>query len=107
MGKSIPSYPGDPHVCWVPVRTPVVRQGLSPEFGRGLFWKLLEVMQMVYQVFSTYCKVKYCVENVASMDEEARMAISDELGICPIKFFSADQLPNSRPRFAWCSEEVF
>ena len=32
------------------------------------------------------------VENVASMDEEARMAISDELGICPMKLDPADFL---------------
>eukprot|EP00435_Cladocopium_sp_Y103_P038382 s3254_g10.t1 len=82
------------------------RKNLDGE-GSKLFWKLLEVIQMVQEIFGVYCKVKFVVENVASMDESARRSISDELGICPIKLDPADVLPNSRPRFAWSSEPLY
>jgi len=74
--------------------------------GSRLFWKLLEIIEMVKRVFGATCKVKYCVENVASMDETARRTISGELHIVPIKLDPADCMPFSRPRFAWVSEEV-
>jgi hypothetical protein len=40
------------------------------------------------------------------MDEAARLTISQELDIVPIKLDPADGMPISRPRFAWCSEEL-
>ena len=75
--------------------------------GSNLFWKLLEMLGWIHQVFGTFCKVKHCVENVASMDEEARRAISDELGTMPVKLDPADCMPMSRPRLAWCSVALF
>ena len=75
--------------------------------GSNLFWHLLQVMDWVIQVFGTFCKVKWCVENVASMDEEARKEISNHLEVQPVKFDPADCSSFSRPRFAWCSEEIF
>lgn len=75
--------------------------------GSRLFWKLLEILQMVQQIFGTYATVKFCVENVASMDEDARREISSQLEVRPIKLDPADTLPMSRPRLAWCSEELF
>lgn len=97
-------YAGFPCVHLSSVRA--YRRNLDGE-GSRLFWRLLEILGMVEEVFSVYCKVKYCIENVASMDEDARMAISDELKICPIKLDPADVLPNSRPRFAWSSEPLY
>ena len=41
------------------------------------------------------------------MDEEARRAISDELGTMPVKLDPADCMPMSRPRLAWCSVALF
>ena len=41
------------------------------------------------------------------MDEDARMAISDELEVAPIKLDPSDCLPISRPRLAWCSETLY
>ena len=82
------------------------RQNLEGE-GSRLFWKLLEVIQWVQQVFSVQAKVKWCVENVASMDEAARQTISSELEVSPIKLDPSDVLPYSRPRFAWSSETLF
>lgn len=82
------------------------RRNLDGE-GSSLFWKMLEVLSWVQDIFSTFCRVKFCVENVASMDEEARMAISDELEVAPVKLDPSDCLPYSRPRFAWCSETLY
>ena len=73
----------------------------------NLFWKLLEILADIQAVFSRFCKVKFCIENVASMDEDARHAISSALEICPIKLDPSDSLPVSRPRFAWCSETLY
>lgn len=42
------------------------------------------------------------MENVASMHEAARKEISAQLQVRPIK-----TLPMSRPRLAWCSEELY
>ena len=82
------------------------RQNLEGD-GSRLFWKLLEVIQWVQQVFSVQAKVKWCVENVASMDETARQTISSELEVSPIKLDPSNVLPYSRPRFAWSSETLF
>lgn len=82
------------------------RENLSGE-GSRLFWKLLEVISWVQEVFGTYATVKFCIENVASMDESARLEISGELGISPIKLDPSDMMPYSRPRLAWCSEPLY
>ena len=81
------------------------RQNLEGE-GSRLFWKLLEIIQFVQDIFGVHCVVKFCVENVASMDESARRTISEYLDVIPIKLDPADILPYSRPRFAWCSEQL-
>lgn len=75
--------------------------------GSNLFWKLLELISWVQEVFNTFAKVKFCIENVASMDEAARRQISAELEVMPVKLDPADCMPYSRPRLAWCSEELF
>ena len=82
------------------------RMNLQGE-GSNLFWKLLEVLGWIQDTFSSFCKVKFCVENVASMDEEARQQISAELDVAPVKLDPADSLPYSRPRLAWISEEIY
>ena len=75
--------------------------------GSKLFWKLLEVLTWVQQVFSPFAKVKFVIENVASMDESARKTISDYLEVAPIKLDPCDILPYNRPRFAWSSEPLY
>ena len=82
------------------------RQNLEGE-GSKLFWTLLTLLGWVHEVFGTFCKVKHCIENVASMDESARREISKELDIVPIKLDPADCLDFSRPRLAWCSSELY
>jgi len=75
--------------------------------GSRLFWKLLELIGWLKEVFLPTAKVKFCVENVASMDEAARKEISSHLDVQPVKFDPSDTLPYNRPRLAWCSEEIF
>ena len=82
------------------------RKNLSGE-GSNLFWHLLTLLQWIHTIFGSFCTVKHCIENVASMDEDARKQISAELDIVPVKLDPADSQPFSRPRFAWCSEELF
>ena len=96
-------YAGFPCIHLSSVRA--YRQNLDGD-GSRLFWRLLEIIQWIKEVFEVSCKVKTCVENVASMDEEARWTISKELDITPIKLDPSDITPISRPRFAWVSEEV-
>ena len=82
------------------------RRNLEGE-GSNLFWALLELISWVQEIFSTFAKVKFCIENVASMDEAARREISAELEVMPVKLDPADCMPFSRPRLAWCSEELY
>ena len=65
------------------------RQNLAGE-GSNLFRVLLDLLSWIHEVFGTFCVVKHCIENVASMDSEA----------------PADCMPFSRPRLAWCSVEL-
>ena len=44
---------------------------------------------------------KFVVENVASMDIEARDSISELLGVIPYRLDPTAQVPMSRPRFSW------
>ena len=61
-------------------------------------------MNWVAEVFRPHAAVKFCVENVASMDEEARKEISSYLDVQPDP---SDTLPFNRPRLAWCSEVLY
>ena len=82
------------------------RQNLYGE-GSNLFWRLLELLGWIQEFFGTFAKVKFCIENVASMDEAARRQISAELEVMPVKLDPADCMPYSRPRLAWCSEPLY
>ena len=75
--------------------------------GSDLFWTLLQILQWVQQVFSSFATVRFCIENVASMDADARQEISYHLDVQPIKLDPSDILPFSRPRLAWCSEPLY
>lgn len=82
------------------------RKNLEGE-GSKLFWTLLKVLTWIHEVFGTFCVVKHCIENVASMDEAARREISMCLDITPVRLDPADCMPFNRPRLAWCSVELF
>eukprot|EP00435_Cladocopium_sp_Y103_P045333 s2195_g13.t1 len=87
-------------------RVRAYRMNLQGE-GSNLFWKLTDLIAMVQRAFSGHARVKFCIENVASMDEAARREISEYLEVQPVKLDPADTLPFNRPRLAWCSEELF
>ena len=57
------------------------RQNLEGD-GSRLFWKLLQLLQWVQEVFSVTCSVKFCGENVASMDEGSRLTSPHQAGPC-------------------------
>ena len=82
------------------------RRNLCGE-GSDLFWVMLDILRVVYEVFGSFCTVKFCVENVASMDAAARQEISKELDVQPVKLDPSDNMPFSRPRLAWCSEALY
>jgi hypothetical protein len=44
---------------------------------------MLEVLQWLQEISGTLAKVKFCVENVASMDESVRRQISAHLDAMP------------------------
>ena len=87
-------------------RVRAYRQNLQGQ-GSRLFWKLLEVLQWVQEVFAGHAAVRFCIENVASMDEAARKEISSHLDVQPVKLDPSDTLPFNRPRLAWCSETLY
>ena len=82
------------------------RRNLDGE-GSNLFWALLTLLGWIHEIFGSFCKVKHCIENVASMDDAARKEISSTLDIVPIKLDPADCMPYNRPRLAWCTEELY
>ena len=102
--KEVHLYGGFPCIHLSSVR--YMRQGLSGE-GSNLFWQLLVLIQLVQRIFGTFSRVKWCVENVSSMEQDARAMISSQLETQPIKFDPSDCMPFSRPRFAWISEPLF
>ena len=75
--------------------------------GSRLFWVLLDIITWLQEVFGSFARVKFCVENVSSMDEAARAEISEALGIQPVKLDPSDSLPFNRPRLAWCSVPLY
>eukprot|EP00438_Fugacium_kawagutii_P033223 Skav231044 [mRNA] locus=scaffold446:243817:254709:+ [translate_table: standard] len=96
-------YAGFPCVHLSSVRA--YRMNLYGE-GSNLFWRLLDVIALVHRFFGDHCRVKQCIENVASMDDKARKQISNELQTQPIKLDPCDTLPFNRPRLAWSSVEI-
>ena len=74
--------------------------------GSNLFFKLVEVIELLEDVFRPPVAVEFVIENVFSMDVSARREISSRLMIKPLKLDPADCTPMSRPRLAWVSKEV-
>lgn len=73
------------------------RRNLDGE-GSKLFWKLVEILDWLRDVFSPGVSVLFLVENVLSMDGEARREISRHLGVEPFALCPSDILPYNRPR---------
>ena len=102
--REVHTWAGFPCIHLSSVRA--FRQNLQGQ-GSRLFWKLLDLLGMIQTVFSTFCTVKFCIENVSSMDESARRTISEHLGVQPIKLDPSDCMVYNRPRLAWCSVPLY
>lgn len=85
-----------------------VRAGRKNLMGEGskLFWKRKELITWTEAAFKGTAEVDFLVENVFSMDADARSEISSELGVEPLMLCPSDVLPYNRPRLAWCSLPV-
>ena len=82
------------------------RRNLEGE-GSALFWDLKKLIDMVEEEFGTFAEVDFMVENVLSMDADARTEISSVLGVEPIAVCPSDVLPYGRPRIAWVSRPMY
>lgn len=74
--------------------------------GSRLFWHLKKLITWTEETLKGVAKVDFLVENVFSMDTDARAQISRELGVEPLMLCPSDILPYNRPRLAWCSTPV-
>ena len=74
--------------------------------GSNLFWDLKRIIDEVEEIFGSFAEVEFMVENVLSMDTDARAEISRVLGVEPIAMCPSDVLPYNRPRLAWVSKEI-
>ena len=81
------------------------RMNLEGE-GSNLFFKLVEVIELLEETYLPTVPVEFVVENVFSMDVAARREISMRLDVIPLKLDPADCSPMSRPRLAWVSKAV-
>eukprot|EP00438_Fugacium_kawagutii_P018907 Skav236693 [mRNA] locus=scaffold847:329297:333620:- [translate_table: standard] len=81
------------------------RRNLEGE-GSRLFWTLRRLIKWVESTFAPLATVEYLIENVASMDTDARTEISQTLEIEPLMLCPSDLLCYNRPRLAWCSTPV-
>ena len=71
----------------------------------SLFYEVPRIRKLVKEEFPRSCKIKFALENVASMDREAAEAISQETKTIPYHLDTADSMPIHRPRLCWTSED--
>eukprot|EP00435_Cladocopium_sp_Y103_P071136 s597_g36.t2 len=72
----------------------------------SLFWEIPRIKQLLEEEFGNTVTLKYVLENVAGMDEEAAAEISGTMGSLPYRLDCVDAVPMRRPRFTWTSEKV-
>ena len=72
----------------------------------GLFYEIPRILKEIRKVFGYHFKVRYCVENVASMDEAAEAEISRALGVKPFLLDPWGVVPLHRPRYCWSNTEI-
>ena len=86
----------------------------AAKFGRlnlngeqsSLFWEIPRIRKLVKKVFGPKVAVRHVVENVASMDENATLEISEEMESTPYLLDPVQAVPMRRPRYAWTSESL-
>ena len=71
----------------------------------SLFYEVPRIKKLLREEFPPKCKVKFVLENVASMDRQAAEEISYEAGTIPFHLDIADSMPIHRPRLCWTSED--
>lgn len=71
------------------------RRNLEGE-GSNLFFKLVEVIELLEEIFGPQAVVEFVIENVFSMDVSARREISARLQIKPLKLDPSNCSPISR-----------
>eukprot|EP00438_Fugacium_kawagutii_P035650 Skav208366 [mRNA] locus=scaffold1964:533664:536637:- [translate_table: standard] len=72
----------------------------------SLIHEAIRVIETLRELF-LHCRVRYIVENVASMDISARDEISSLLGVKPYRVDPRRQVPMSRPRLCWTDVELW
>lgn len=72
----------------------------------GLFWLIPEILKNLRLAFGPNIRIRFVLENVASMDESAAREISDTMGVIPYRLDSVHAVPMRRARFCWSSERV-
>ena len=69
----------------------------------GLFFEVPRIWKLLEEEFGEEVIVKNLLENVASMDQQAALEISEAMGTFPYKVDCVGAVPMRRPRFAWSS----
>ena len=72
----------------------------------SLFFEIPRIRDLIKETVPRHVKVKYAVENVASMPKEECERISGILGLWPYHFEPVQAVPMHRPRLCWTSERV-
>lgn len=74
--------------------------------GSSLFWEIPRILAILNLEFKDAVRIKFCFENVASMDVSATQDISEALKTKPYRLDPVQAVPMHRPRYAWCSERI-
>ena len=80
------------------------RRNLSGDHS-SLIFEAMRVLEAVKSLYP-HKTVKFIIENVASMDVSARDAISDLVGVRPLRLDPSNQVPMGRPRFCWTNVAI-
>ena len=72
----------------------------------GLFFEIPRIIKAIRTVFGFSFKVKYVVENVASMDASAEAQITSVLGVKPLRLDPSGAVPIHRPRLCWSNTDL-
>ena len=72
----------------------------------GLFFEIPRIRKDIRKVYGYLFKVKFAIENVASMDEGASNEISSILGVKPLRLDPCNVVPLHRPRYCWLNTDL-
>ena len=70
----------------------------------SLFFEIPRIKKLLEKFFGHRVKIKFVLENVASMDRAAAEEISAEVGVVPYFLDPCEAVPIHRPRLCWTSE---